>query len=363
VHFSVAVTRFLPFAAIPLLECACTAAPPAESAPAASSSTALYTLPRADDEAPPEARLSDLHGFHFVVDYGRPFVVLDDAAGLDVLGGSPVPLPLKPQEGVVAAWAPMVGGNDAPAPLPEVERGQVLYDSSGIACFGSIGEPVLLYRAEYDGTDAEPQRHFVEDVAASPPAALLVAPVDVKGGDCTGARWARPSLLPPPRFYAPEGEPTPLEEAGWATDLAHRARALPEFATIQQEFESRDAGAASSDDVARAPSTRWEENPDASRIAQRYVDPESGESLVTVDLASLGGCGEFNEALWTVARERNGKSGAILQSLSGIGPGAELLDVDDDGVVELFTDGALVISTDDGPRSFSVPDAYFVCPC
>jgi hypothetical protein len=330
--------------------------------PGAASSTALYTLPRADDEALPEARLSDLHGFHFIVDYDRPFIVLDDAAGLDVVGGSPVPLPLTPEDDVVAAWAPVVGGADAPAPLPEIEREQVLYDTSGVACFGSIGEPALLYRAQHDATDAEARRHFVEDIAASPPAALLVAPVEIKGGDCTGARWARPSLLPPPRFFAPEGEPTPLEEAGWATDLARSTRALPEFATIQQEFESRNAGSVSNDG-ASSPSTSWEENPDASRTARRYVDPESGESLVTVDLASLGGCGEFNEALWTLARERNGKSGGIRQSLSGIGPGTELLDVDDDGVVELFTDGALVISTDDGPRSFSVPDAYFVCPC
>jgi hypothetical protein len=143
-------------------------------------------------------------------------------------------------------------------------------------------------------------------------------------------------------------------------------RALPEYATIQDEFARRSGDPAGTDGSVPAPSSGvslWDESPDASRTAQRYVDLDGGQALLTVDFASLGACGEFSNALWTVAPERQAQGGSVAQSISGVGPGNVLIDVDDDGVLELVSGGTLVVSTADGSRFFGVPDAYFVCPC
>lgn len=339
---------------------ACAPVTPSE-AEQKSAARSLYTAaPSNEGEEKPAPRLSDLHGFHFVVAQGGPFVVLDDAADLDVVPGAPVPLPIADDDDVVAALSPITGGEGAPGPVAEDEREQVLYDANGVACFGELGEPALLYRGYRDPEQPDAVSRLLDEVTTSSTAPLLVAKLSVQGGDCSGAQWARPSRLAPPRLYAPVGEAVAPDEASWATALTRATRDLPEYAVIQADYDSFKSGIAP-DGGSGALAARWEESDDASRVAQRFVDEDGGDAITTVELDVAGGCGSFSGSLWTAARARS--RAPVAQYLTYGELGSVPLDVDDDGTLELFDGHTLVVFTGEGPQRFALPDAYFVCPC
>ena len=347
--------------ALTVLVTACTAPAPADVS-AAKARSPLYdgapTEDDASDDGAPEERLSELHGFYFVVNHGGPLIVLDDAGALDLAAGAPIPLPFAEDDDVVAALAPVVGGGDAHRQPDDSRRELVLYGADGVVCFGVTGARALLYRDQRDPSDPDAGVHFAERAAESAPGGLLVAPLAVDGGDCTGAVWARESTLTAPRVFVPEGEPTPLDDAEWARPLWRTARALPEYESAQRDFEQH------AKESSLEPTTLpWDEQPEAVRTAQRYVDLDSGESLVSVDLSSLGGCGDFNDALWTLAGARETHPRGVSASMRASGGTKTVLDIDDDGVLEVLSGNMLQVTTENGPRFFTLPEAYFVCPC
>jgi hypothetical protein len=197
---------------------------------------------------------------------------------------------------------------------------------------------------------------------------VLAAPVTVNGGDCAGALWARPALLPPPRLFVPDGDRIELGAAGvgearWALPLVQSVRALPEYRQEQKRWNSdvetlRDLARMDHTIVVPPANLRyWDEADGADRSAQRYVDIDDGSTkLVSVELyASTGG---GHGAHWVWGASRDGIT-VIAQRQSF---GAKILvDIDDDGVPEVLGEDSLDFRTERGWTTVSIPPAYRLC--
>jgi hypothetical protein len=321
--------------------------------------------------------LTSLNGFQFVLHQGQPYVVLDSLPDEGVTGGVAVSAPSAPSDSLeVAAVAPIEQGAAGIAERFPAGQELALYDDDGVACMGTTGKAAILYRdmliVDAPADEDDPSAAFAARVRTEKSQSmLLVAPLEVHGGDCTGTWWARPASMKAPRIFTQQGEATEVKNVRGVpsvSSLVALARSLPAHRRAQQDYDEM-WDAARSEPFAEAwthaersapKPEHWDEDAEASRFVRRYVDEDGGRAIDGIELAVLNPCGGFYDSVWAYADA----NGTLAASLSGIDDGAmKVLDIDDDGTLELASGHALYVETPHGRAAFFLPEAYSVCRC
>jgi hypothetical protein len=311
--------------------------------------------------------IDELNGFYFVLHHDGPYLLLHES--ITKPAGAPVPIPYREGEYAVAAWAPYLGDSAALGERAAAGQDVVLYREDGVACSGTTRDPVVFYRG-MPARDADSSSRFIAAIAEGyASSVVLAAPVTVNGGDCEGALWARPALLPPPRIFVPDGDRIDLGEGGlaearWALPLVQAVRALPEYRQEQKEWNSevetlRDLARMDHTIVVPPANLRyWDESDGAERSAQRYVDIDDGSTkLVSVELYASTDRARGAHGVWGASRDGTTIIAQLRQSF-----GTETLaDIDDDGVPEVLEEGSLDFRTERGWTTVSIPPAYRLC--
>ncbi|MCA9713550.1 MAG: hypothetical protein KC468_02535 [Myxococcales bacterium] len=261
----------------------------------------------------------------------------------------------------------------------------VLYGPSGRVCEGRLdalsiaarysGELELLYEEEArlggDGVFDEARdagvrlsRRVDERIYEDGPWSLEAALADTRGS-CDGALWARLATDLEPAIYTTSAAGSPDERDAGAWDTVTELAAFRELRDGHVTF-SQELGASPSEAEAA-----WARFVAEERRVQRWRDPASGDTLVTVQLGAPGvpSCGEFDGTLAALLRAHGDGGFELLEAELGARPIA-IFDRDHDGAPELIVSSGIAIELELLERdddAYDVVDQvevpFFGCPC
>ena len=93
------------------------------------------------------------------------------------------------------------------------------------------------------------------------------------------------------------------------------------------------------------------------------TDAVTGHRVVIAQASAGSGCGGFGAELWAAFRPASdGSLGNPVSTLRGIGP-SSVVDVDDDGFLDLVGPESLWVGGQDGYRRIELPELVFGCRC
>lgn len=302
------------------------------------------------DESTSTISLKRVQGFRFVIHHAGPWVVLGLAEWDSHDEGT---ARLLHHDGNTAARAPLTTESDR---FDVAGEEVVLHDQGNAVCFGELGAPEILFRADiHDFQDEELTAQLVVDHSPVP---LIVAPLRVSGGDCDSATWARPSTAPASVIFEPTDEETinPQDQ----DEAFALLRSLPLYGSVQDTYAGEIALYNNPTDA--DPPPLWEDHGPAVASAQLYRDTQSDRELLGVQISTGWGCGEYTDSMWALFEHADSGLELLSTQRHSDLPTA-ILDVDVDGRLDFLSDDTLVAGTAQGPVTLELPPPFHVCPC
>jgi hypothetical protein len=217
-----------------------------------------------------------------------------------------------------------------------------LYDHDREVCVARVDEAgrfaltatLIHLRDEWqeEGEEASAPRHDASEVFDLG-VTLLEAPLVPLMGDCSKGLWAAPIEAPRPVLY---------REAAASPKLARQAiaafRAVPAWREAQAAMVEALAGMGEDTPLGRA--RRWDTLYGARPEVKLYRADRGGREIAVVHADSWDGCGSEGQrmvALFEVVHEGKKPRFVELASLVGAAVPAGLVDLEGDGVVEVFS--------------------------
>jgi ketosteroid isomerase-like protein len=299
-----------------------------------------------------------LSSFMLVIDAGSPHLLFSSEVD-EGLGRGPLTLASRSRP---AAATRSVD----PARLDESMRTLIgerveVFGARGAVCTATVGPPVIVHRVvPHFGT----VQHWDGDLGGSPSSdaqiaadvwelgasgALLAAPLE--GEECERPLWARVAAEHHPKVFTPS-----LAEGGEQIRALSAFRSQPAHREIQADFRSYGAGH----------SGPWDSHGTATPTVVRWIEPGSGREIVTVTARAGAGCADFFGRMWSLFEKVDGD---LVPRTDPSAPGAyeprTIIDLDDDGMVEiLIEDGLLRAGAEGGfTRVIDVTPPYLDCDC
>jgi ketosteroid isomerase-like protein len=296
--------------------------------------------------------------FMLVVDAGTPHLLLSSEVDEGLGRG---PLTLASRSGPAAASRSV-----DPAQLDESMRTLIgarieVFGARGAVCRATVGAPVIVHRVvPHFGTvqhwDGELGREPSDDaqIAADvwelgADGAILAAPLE--GEECERPLWARLVADHHPKVFTPT-----LAEGREQVRALSAFRGQPAHHEIQTDFRSYGPGHTGP----------WDSHGTASPMVIRWIEPGSGREIVTVTARAGAGCADFFGRMWSLFEVVDGD---LVPRTDPSAPGfyepRTIIDLNDDGMVEiLIEDGLLRAGADGGlTRVIDVTPPYLDCDC
>ncbi len=284
-----------------------------------------------------------LFAFAFVIDVGRPSIVLSDFPNEEWATGAPK----LAHRG--DPWTTRLATSNLPPELASWRGRKVeLFDQRGAVCEGTVDRLSMVGRViphfgrvsqwsgtgDFAGQPKASQGEIAEDAwglsgnlgGGERNGRVLVGEIKAEKGDCKGALWGRPV------------QPTkPVIVPGTNADPATRALA---FAALKKTTAFAATQARYASEKQPTDPAHWEDF-DAHVEARTFRHP-SGTTIVTLSITSGVGCGSFGATLSAAWESKNGALVTVREPDERALVPVSASDVDGDGSIELlFEEGVL----------------------